>query len=118
MEFCYAFLHDSANDVECERKIECGEYVLAYFSSKCFLPQKASFCQAKILGDESDLKKICNNFNVNIVKNECVEQRQIFFGYSPSFAKNIFVEGEKVNFEVVLFENSLIVGYPAVYGAF
>ena len=64
------------------------------------------------------LTKIINDFNINIQMKEDVDNKTCLYGYSSMFKKTCLINGYKINFQLVISNNKVIVGYPLIYGSF
>lgn len=63
------------------------------------------------------LQQFLKKYNIKIVKQELVSDKNVYYGYSNSFFGHIFVDNKMTNVQIVDGEE-LIVGLPIVYDCF
>lgn len=68
--------------------------------------------------DIDDLCSLLSSLDVEIVSKNKVEDRIIIEGYSPKINNGILVNGFKINLQLSISDNVVIVGSPLIYGSF
>ena len=62
-------------------------------------------------------QQFIKNYNVKIIKQETVQNKQVVYGYTTKFANHIFVDNKMCNVQIVC-DNTLTVGVPAILDSF
>lgn len=128
--FCYVVKNE--NDVlnDEQTRVKCGQYSFVYFQGQPDISLNALYLQARIR-DVSLLSSIIAELNIQIVFEEHFPNlynseeeeansgdiRQIIYGYANKFTKYVYLNGYKINIQIVV-KNCLIIGYPMVYTGF
>lgn len=100
--------------------IKNGSKTLIRFKNSC---KKFDFCaieyfHAYFVGDKNTLNNIIYKINAKQVFYEKYKDKSIYFFYSNLFNKYKILKNKKVNFQFVLEENLITVGYPMIYISF
>lgn len=78
----------------------------------------AAYKQVSLDKSTMQIKRIITDFKININKKEKVENNICLYGYSSMFKKFCILNNYKINFQIVISTNKIIVGYPLIYGSF
>lgn len=76
---------------------------------------------AECIATHYDVDTLCylkNTLKTIIVGEECVEGRQIIYAYSNKLKDSITVGGQMCNIQIVIHEDSMLIGYPIIYGGY
>jgi hypothetical protein len=85
--------------------------------------KKFDFCaieyfQACFDGDFNTLINICFELNIKKIFDENIENKKVVYGYTNVFKKYKMYKNKKINFQLVLRGQEIIVGYPMIYSSF
>ena len=68
--------------------------------------------------DDSTLDYITNFYKISYFQGQNVENYKIFYGYTSFFDKSVYVQNKKVNVQIAITENQIIVGFPIILTGF
>ena len=68
--------------------------------------------------DASSLNKLTSFLNLEVVNKNEISDRVIIEGYSNKLKDYVFIDGRKVNIQLSIFDNKIIMGYPLINGSF
>lgn len=68
--------------------------------------------------NEDNYSKIINNLNVEIVKKYEIEDRLIIEGYTKELNDYKVINNQKINIQMSITENEILIGYPLIYNSF
>lgn len=66
----------------------------------------------------ADLNDIKNTFNLSIYSCLKLSDRVVVEGYSNCFNSYVNIDNKKVNFQISIFDDKVLVGCPLIYGSF
>ncbi len=72
----------------------------------------------QIQANDFDLKNFLNDFNAKVQFTEGTNDSQIYYAYSPKLKNIKTVKGKKVNLQVVVAEERVVLGSPLIFGSF
>lgn len=113
-EFCYVTDKEKEN----VRTIKNGDMFLNYFLRQEKHIIDAKYKHVYIDASEQNVCKIIKDLNIAIREKEMYEEREIYFGYTPFFSKNIYHGQHKINVQIVVLADKILIGYPCVYISF
>lgn len=70
----------------------------------------------KITFNDKDID--LSNLNIKFLESEIVENMQIKYGFSNYFKRSIFMKGKKINVQIAVREDSLILGTPLILSSY
>lgn len=128
VEFCYVIDNIKNKDVYSTMQsklnninfIKNGSKTLITFKNSC---KNFDFCaidyfHAYFMGDENVFKDIINKLNAIEIFYEKYENKLIYYFYSNNFEEYKIFKNKKINFQFVLEDNHITVGYPMIYISF
>ena len=119
VEFCYVYKSSEKEDTASnEYVLSSGGYDFLYFFDSSSIDFSPDYYEVNFKGDEQTIKKILKDLNILVYNSENVEKRFIIYGYSSNFRKYCLVNNRKINFQIVLLNNKIMVGYPMIYSGF
>lgn len=68
--------------------------------------------------DASSLNKLTSFLNLEVVNKNEISDRVIIEGYSNKLRDYVVINGRKVNIQLSIFDNKIIMGYPLINGSF
>lgn len=68
--------------------------------------------------DASSLNKLTSFLNLEVVNKNEISDRVIIEGYSYKLKDYVVINGRKVNIQLSIFDNKIIMGYPLINGSF
>ena len=68
--------------------------------------------------ENSSLDDIVDFYNIDYYRGGDVEGKAVYYGYSPYYKENYSVNNKKVNVQISVQENQIIVGFPAILTGF
>lgn len=68
--------------------------------------------------DANSLNKLSNFLNLEIVNENEISDRLIIEGYSNKLKDYIVINGRKVNVQLSISDDKIIMGYPLINGSF
>ena len=68
--------------------------------------------------DASSLNKLTSFLNLEVVNKNEISDRVIIEGYSNKLKDYVVINGRKVNIQLSIFDNKIIMGYPLINGSF
>lgn len=66
----------------------------------------------------ADFDKVKDILNLEIVSSREISGRTIIEGYSNKLKENVVIDNRKVNIQMSIFGDKMIVGYPLINGSF
>ena len=128
VSFCYVlnFADDKTDDklpnssqFMC-KSLKNGSKTMVYFKNKDFKRVNAgvSYKHAIVDYDENKLEKIIQFFNLKIVDSSACEGQNILIAFSDRIQKFCYVKNRRVNMQIVVGDDRMIIGSPMVYMAF
>ncbi|MBQ9792874.1 MAG: hypothetical protein IJW32_03955 [Clostridia bacterium] len=128
VEFCYVIDNVENKDICSTMQtnfnnlnfIKNGSKTLIRFKNSC---KKLDFCaidyfHASFVGNKNVLKEIVNKLNATQMFFEKYENKLVYYFYSNNFKKYKILKNKKINFQFVLENNFITVGYPMIYISF
>ncbi|MGN1213051.1 MAG: hypothetical protein ACI4TZ_03310 [Christensenellales bacterium] len=64
------------------------------------------------------LKQINDYISKNVLYDEKLDGTQIIYGYDNTLKNFVMVDGQKVNFQVAINSDYVVIGYPLILGSF
>ena len=116
--FCYVVSQDKMGDTSLStenRVVKCGLYSFIYFENESIKEHNIAYKQVEI--KNIDVEKICKDLSISIFKIEQFPYK-IVYGYTSLFPDYIYFSGYKMNAQIVLKDDCVIVGCPAIYTGF
>lgn len=100
--------------------INMGCKNFAYFDSvsNCENIIDADYFQVELNNSEKDVLNYLYGFGAKDVFAEKVENKSVKYLYMPMLCKHKFIDGKKVNIQIVTTNNTCLVGYPMIYTAY
>lgn len=117
-QFCYV---TSVNtDVTSSRVVRMANCQFVYFDCLDEKLDKDVILYRQVAMDISnfDEMKIFKDLEMYCVKRENIDNIYIIYGFSPKFSEFVFVEENKINFQITINDGCVTVGYPMIFGAF
>ena len=68
--------------------------------------------------DASSLNKLTSFLNLEVVNKNEISDRVIIEGYSNKLKDYVVINGRKVNIQLSICDNKIIMGYPLINGSF
>lgn len=68
--------------------------------------------------DASSLNKLTSFLNLEVVNKNEISDRVVIEGYSNKLKDYVVINGRKVNIQLSIFDNKIIMGYPLINGSF
>ncbi|MGN1221690.1 MAG: hypothetical protein ACI4TT_00475, partial [Christensenellales bacterium] len=68
--------------------------------------------------NEDVLKQINDYISKNILYDEKLDGTQIIYGYDNTLKNFVMVDGQKINFQVAINSDYVVIGYPLILGSF
>lgn len=69
-------------------------------------------------GDESDFEALINKLNLKKTIYQNSSDAKTVYGYSRKLRGYVYVDGEKVNIQIVLKDGQVIAGTPVIFGSY
>ena len=116
--FCYVLREKDAAHVSLSKyqnQITTGGYSFVYFEEDAPLPPKPIYRQVEMPGKNID--KISAELSISIFKTQN-DIYTIMYGYTPILPDYLYCGGYKMNVQIVIKQDSIIIGYPAIYTGF
>lgn len=66
----------------------------------------------------ADYDKLIKVLDLEIVSSKDISGRTIVEGYSSKLKDNVVIDNRKVNIQMSIFDNKIIIGYPLISGSF
>lgn len=66
----------------------------------------------------ADYDKFIKALGLELVSSKDISGRTIVEGYSAKLKDNVVIDNRKVNIQMSIFDNKIIVGYPLISGSF
>lgn len=67
---------------------------------------------------DTSLEQITKYYKVDYFKGQVVEGKEVFYGYSPLYKDFKLVDNKKINAQIVINANEIILGFPAILVGF
>ena len=116
--FCYVFREKDADRISLSKyqnQITTGGYSFVYFDEDAPLSSKPTYRQVEVPCKSID--KISAELNISIFKTQN-DIYTIMYGYTPILPNYLYCGGYKMNVQIVIKQDSIIIGYPAIYTGF
>ncbi len=65
-----------------------------------------------------DLDNLLSDFDAEIKFSESVEGREIYYAYSPKIKDALNVRGQRINLQVAIAKEQVVLGSPLIFGSF
>lgn len=99
-------------------QVECGNKIFNYGTlsqaknNLSALKQKSDSFQFCL--EEIELDSLFKLLKFQEIKTSEIDDIMIIYGYTPYGEKSIYLDGKKVNVQIAVRENKLIVGFPMI----
>ena len=77
--------------------------------------QGESFC---FDGNFGDVKNILKSLNAKVIKKECFNDFLVIYANSPKLGKYVYINLKKVNVQIVIKKEKIIIGTPIILGSY
>ncbi len=64
--------------------------------------------------DQDNIKKLLSDIKFQQLSSEEVEEIQILYGYTPYYDSSILLDGKKVNVQIAMTSEKIVVGFPII----
>lgn len=64
--------------------------------------------------DQDNIEKLLSDIKFQQLSSEEVEGIQILYGYTPYYNSSILLEGKKVNVQIAMTDEKIVVGFPII----
>ena len=64
--------------------------------------------------NESTLEELVLQLNCQKVETSAIDGMTIYYGYTPYYQDSVYLDGKKVNIQIVLKEGKVVVGFPMI----
>lgn len=68
--------------------------------------------------EKTEKAKILKNIKANISMMEKIDNMEVIYGYSPLYKCSLCIENKKVNFQMAVKEDEILLGFPLILGGF
>lgn len=99
-------------------------FCITMYSKDCFIIKTIENYDYSIIGIDQyqisniDYQELIKNLNVEVVQENVVSDRLIIEGYVSSIDDYVVLNGRKVNIQLSVFDNNIILGVPLIKESF
>ena len=68
--------------------------------------------------ENSSIEKVSKSLNMLDFRRENVMGKEVVYGYTPKYQKSLILDNKKVNVQIVVDDDKLILGFPIILGGF
>ena len=65
-----------------------------------------------------DYKSLIKKLDATLICEESVKEVKSFYFYTKSLSKNEIIKGEKVNLQIAISKEKIVIGTPIIYGGY
>lgn len=118
VEFCY--ITNCGDAFTSNHIVQTNNCQFVYFDKDCSNVNMNKVLYKQVSFDKKSFNKLkfFNDFNIYEIKSEFVDDIAIIYGYSPSFKEVVYVNENKINFQIAIGENVVTIGYPMIFGSY
>ncbi len=68
--------------------------------------------------ENSNVEKIASYYHISYHQGKDIEDYKIYYGYTPRYSKFQFINGRKINAQIVVGNEQIILGFPMILTGF
>ena len=65
-----------------------------------------------------NINDFCKQIHASTFKGKSIDENQILYGYTNEYNDFRYVDGKKINMQIVINENEIVVGFPLILSGF